>query len=109
MIGGNVINVGLIQAAAVSENVVPSGNNEALQKTAKDFEAVFMGQMLKPMWEGLEADSMFGGGAGEEAFRDLLVQEYGKSMAEADGLGLSDMLMHEVLKLQEQAAQTTLN
>ncbi|MGE4350568.1 MAG: rod-binding protein [Bdellovibrionales bacterium] len=77
-----------------------------LEKTAKDFEAVFMAQMLKPMWDGLETDAMFGGGPGEDAMKDLLLQEYGKSMVRNDQYGLSPAIMDAMIRMQEQADAT---
>lgn len=74
-----------------------------LEKTAKDFEAVFMAQMLKPMWEGLETDGMFGGGAGEDVMKSLLVQEYGKAMAQGMNSGLSDDVIKAMVQMQEKA------
>lgn len=76
---------------------------DKIEKTAKDFESVFMAQMLKPMWDGVETDGMFGGGAGEDAMRDLLVQEYGKAMVRNDQHGLSPAIMDAMIRMQEQA------
>ncbi len=76
------------------------------EKTAKDFEAVFMAQMLKPMWEGIETDGMFGGGAGENVMKDLLVQEYGKAMAQGMNTGLSDDVTKAMIQMQEKANGT---
>lgn len=96
--------VELFDAAALTDKANRSGDTKAVEAAAKDFEAVFVGQMLKPMWEGIEADPMFGGGPGEDAFRDLLVQEYGKSMASTGNFGLSDSVMNEIIRMQAQAA-----
>ncbi len=76
---------------------------EKLQRTAHEFEEVFMSQMVKPMWEGVEVDEMFGGGAGEDVMQQLMVQEYGKSMARSNGYPMSQDIMKEMIKLQEQA------
>lgn len=78
-------------------------SKEKLERTAKDFEEVFMSQMLKPMWEGLETNEMFGGGPGEDVMREMMVQEYGKSMAESNGYPMSKDIMTEMIRMQEQA------
>lgn len=80
-----------------------SASRAHIAAAAKDFEAVFMSQMLKPMWAGVETDPVFGGGAGEDVMRDMLIQEYGKSMAEADHYGLADAVMKEMISLQEKS------
>lgn len=72
-----------------------------IHRTAEDFEAVFLGEMLSPMFESLETDGLFGGGSGERMYRSLLVQEYGKSLARNGGVGIADAVTRQVLALQE--------
>ena len=76
-----------------------------IEQAAQDFEAVFMGEMLKPMFEGLETESEFGGGHAESVYRSLLIQEMGKVMAQSGGLGLSDPVQKEMIRLQDGAHQ----
>jgi flagellar protein FlgJ len=71
------------------------------QKTAQDFEAFFLGQMLQPMFEGLGAEKPFGGGNAEKIWRTMMVDEMGKAMAEAGGIGIADQVQREILRLQE--------
>lgn len=69
---------------------------------AKDFEAVFISQMMSHMFEGVETDPVFGGGQGEDMFRSMLVQEYGKQMAQGQGIGISDQLQKMMIQMQQQ-------
>lgn len=69
---------------------------------AKDFEAVFISQMMSHMFEGVETDPVFGGGQGEDMFRGMLVQEYGKQMAQGQGIGISDQLQKMMIQMQQQ-------
>lgn len=78
--------------------------SKAIQ-AAQDFEAVFITEMMKPMFESVGVDEVFGGGKGEEIFRGLMVQEYGKLFAKQGGIGLADNVTAELLKVQEH--QTT--
>ncbi|HOO49806.1 MAG TPA: rod-binding protein [Alphaproteobacteria bacterium] len=71
-------------------------------QAAKEFEAVFISEMLKPMFEMIDVDDTFGGGKGEEVFRGMMVQEYGKIIANQGGIGLADHIQAELLKVQEQ-------
>ena len=98
------------KAAAAVQNATAasqSGNaNDAkklahAKQAAEDFEAVFLAQMLAPIFDGLETDGPFGGGSSEKIYRSLLVQEYGKSIAKSGGIGISDAVQREILKLQE--------
>ncbi|MRG73871.1 hypothetical protein GH722_19095 [Alphaproteobacteria bacterium HT1-32] len=70
-------------------------------EAAKDFEAVFISSMIQPMFESLETDGMFGGGQGEKVFRSMMVQEYGRKMVDAGGIGLADKVYEAMLQAQE--------
>lgn len=74
---------------------------EKAREAAVEFEAVFLAQMLQPMFEGIESNGLFGGGHAESMHRSMLVEEYGKSLAEAGGIGLADEVLAEMLKMQE--------
>lgn len=81
-----------------------SSASTAIRKTAEEFEAVFLSELLAPIFEHLGTDQLGGGGEGERAFRPLLVQEYAKEFAKAGGIGIADAVTRELLRLQ--AAQT---
>jgi Rod binding domain-containing protein len=76
----------------------------AIDGAAEDFEALFLAQMLAPLFEGLESDGPFGGGPAEGIYRGLLVEEFGRTLARAGGIGLAEPLQREMLKLQEAAS-----
>jgi Rod binding domain-containing protein len=78
-----------------------AANLESVRKTAKDFEAFFLTQMMEYMFEGIATDGPFGGGFSEGIFRSFMLQEYGKTLANAGGFGLADAVMKEILTLQE--------
>ena len=68
---------------------------------AEEFEAFFLSQVLNSMFEGIKSDGMFGGGHGESIYRPLMMQEYGKLIAQRGGIGLADAVMRELLITQE--------
>ena len=71
------------------------------EKAARDFEAVFLGQMLKHMFSGIGTDPVFGGGHGETVFRGLLIDEIGKQIATTGGIGIADRVKRDLLRAQE--------
>ena len=75
--------------------------SQAIEKTAKEYEGMFVAEMLSHMFSGVEVDPMFGGGQGEEMFRSLLVQEYGKQIAQGPGLGLGNEIKRMMIELQQ--------
>ena len=81
-------------------------NAKRLDAASKDFEAVFISEMMKPMFEGLETDTMFGGGQAEEVFRSFMLQEYGKMVAQTERVGIAPHIKDAMIKLQEQQTTT---
>ncbi|MCD6035537.1 MAG: chemotactic signal-response protein chel [Rickettsiales bacterium] len=80
----------------------PAAPNETDALTAgKEFEAIFLSQMLSHMFEGVSTDPMFGGGASENIYRSYMIDEYSKILTERGGVGIADHVQKEILKLQE--------
>ena len=95
---GNIAN----KTAPVSNTSENTPKNMAkVEAAAKDFEAMFMSQMLTHMFSGIKTDETFGGGKGEEIFRGMMVNEYGKMIANAGGIGLSDEISRAMILMQE--------
>lgn len=67
-----------------------------LHRAARDLEAAFLAEMLKPMGAGAPRES-FGGGAGEDQFASLLVDEEARAMARHGGIGLADGIYRALL------------
>ena len=67
---------------------------------AQRFEGQFLSFMFQQMFEGVKTDGPFGGGHGEEMFRSLMTDAMGKQMAKKGGIGLSDTIQREILKMQ---------
>jgi len=67
---------------------------------AQKFEGQFLSFMLQQMFEGVKTDGPFGGGHGEEMFRSLMTDAMGKQMTKGGGIGLSDTIQREILKMQ---------
>lgn len=94
------------QIAAGQPKQIGMGNVKSAEQakaTAKQFEAVFVTQMLSHMFEGLEGgDGMFGGGHSEAMFRPMLLDEYGKMVANRGrGIGIADHVARSLLQTQE--------
>jgi flagellar protein FlgJ len=61
-----------------------------------------IGQLLQPMFDTVKtANSRFGGGAGEEAWKPMLVQEFAKQIAAHGGLGLAKPVYDAMIRMQE--------
>jgi Rod binding domain-containing protein len=78
-----------------------TANAAAAKKAASQFESVFISQFLGSMYEGVSSDGPFGGGQGEQMFRSLMLDEYGKQMEAQGGFGLSAAITRQLLHAQE--------
>jgi flagellar protein FlgJ len=89
-------------AAAVSGAESSKGvSKEKIREAAEGFEGLFIGQMLQHMWTDLDVNPEFGGGHGEQAWRSMLIDEYGKQISKTGKLGIADSVMKVMLQAQE--------
>ncbi|HXC55206.1 MAG TPA: rod-binding protein [Rhizomicrobium sp.] len=91
-----------LQSAPVATPFKTSDPNVA-KKAAEQFEGVFVTQFLGEMFSGISSDGPTGGGQGEEMFRSLMIDEYGKQIVAQGGFGLAASVQRELLKTQEHA------
>ena len=72
-----------------------------IAKAASDFETMAIGQLLQPMFDTVDtAHGLFGGGAGEQAWKPMLVQEFAKQIEARGGLGLAKPIYEAMLRMQ---------
>ncbi len=96
-----------IQGAMAVANAAPvmvpqrTGNPAVARHAAQEFEGVFLSQFLGAMFEGLSTDGPFGGGQGEQMFRSMMLDQYGKQIVAQGGIGIADSVTRELLKTQE--------
>lgn len=93
-------NAGSFRADAfVKSSKQPASGKEemAAKKVAREFEALFVGMMLKSMRETVGKDPITDGGHGEEVYRSLLDQEYARIITEHGGIGLASMLEKQLI------------
>lgn len=80
---------------------VSQAEYDAIRKTATDFESMMLGELLSPMFEGLETEGPFGGGQAEKTWRGLMVREYGNEISRSGGIGIADQIVRQLLNSQE--------
>jgi Rod binding domain-containing protein len=101
--GSELITQGLtaLQFATAAPEVSGHVDPMSSRRIAEDFEAVFIGQMLQPMFRSMEAEAPFGGGHAEQIWQSLMVDEIGKAISAQGGIGLADHVQFEILRAQE--------
>lgn len=85
-----------------TQSAVGSQEMKQIEQAALEFEAVFVAEMLKPMFEGIKTDPLFGGGQAEKTYKSMLMQEYGKTISEAGGIGIAEHVRAELIRIQQQ-------
>ena len=99
-----------VSPALLAQTAAPTGGNAArIRETAEQFEASFLAQMLKPMFEGISTDGPFGGGEAEGTWRSFMIDEMAKTTVRAGGIGLADTVMAEMIRMQGGSPQTQVN
>lgn len=79
-----------------------SARTPAQQRAAREFEAVFAGQLAQHLLSQVEVDPAFGGGHGEELFRGVLAEELGRAIAATGSLGLAPAVQAELQRMEGQ-------
>lgn len=93
-----------VAAPLIAPDVSPDRTTKMLH-AAQEFEAMTLAQMFQPMFDTVDmADTMFGGGAAETAFRPMMVEAVSRQIAAHGGLGLAGPVFDCLLRAQEAAA-----
>jgi peptidoglycan hydrolase FlgJ len=87
-------------------HAAPDAAQEEVRRVAEEFEAVFLAEMLAPMFESLDTDTLGGGGMGERMFRPMLVERYAEAIARAGGVGVADYIVAELNRMRSLEAST---
>lgn len=99
-----------IAAAEIRPNhlATQTRDERKIEKAAKDFEAVFIAQMLAPLFSSVSTPEIAGGGKSEDFFKSLMQDAYAKAMAERGGFGVATHVKAALIELQgAKAAATT--
>lgn len=99
--------LGLASAATdaigtVAKAASASSQQDKLKKTAKDFETVFLEDVMNRLGEASGDEGPLGGGeGGGSIYRSMLMKEYAGSIVKSGGVGIADSVYRQMLKLQE--------
>ena len=71
-------------------------DKERLLQVCRDFEAIFIKQMLDSMRKTVDKSELVGTGMAEEIFEDLLYDQYAKKISQTANLGISQLLYKQL-------------
>jgi Rod binding domain-containing protein len=92
------------ELAAALQKVSPQQQAKT-QKTATDFEGMFLNSMFAQMTSGLKGEGPFGDTPGTGVWRSMLTKQYSKNFANAGGVGIARDVYRTLIM---QQAKTTL-
>lgn len=72
--------------------------NEQILEQAKDLEAVLISTMIEPMFPEGKESGIYGGGHGSGIYRQMMIDEYGKTMSRSGGLGLAKSITKDLIR-----------
>jgi Rod binding domain-containing protein len=98
--GPSALPVDMLRPVSAAPALTKGMTPDKIAKTARDFEASFIGAMLQPMFDTLSTAPPFGGGQGEQAFKSFMVNAVAQQVAKKGGIGLSASIQREMLKMQ---------
>jgi len=86
-------------ASRARQLAVRGDNARGARTVAREFEAMFVGMMLKSMRDTVGKNELTGGGKGEEIFQSMLDQEYATAIATSQGgVGLAAMIEKQLVR-----------
>ncbi|MFO8064703.1 MAG: rod-binding protein [Spirochaetota bacterium] len=95
-VGANLARFQTARSAAPDPRGVET-SDARMKEVSKQFEALFLEQMLSSMRDTLDKDSrMLHGGQGEDYFEDMLYKEYAQIMAKRTDFGIAEMVQKSV-------------
>lgn len=70
--------------------------DKKLMGACQDMESIFIAKMLKEMRATVPKNEWLSGGFAEDIFKDMLYDEYSKSMSKTSSFGISDMMYKQL-------------
>jgi peptidoglycan hydrolase FlgJ len=87
-------------------NKVSPQQQKKAQKTARDFEGVFLNSMFSQMMDGLKGEGPFGDTTGTGPWRAMLTDQFSRHFAQMGGVGISSDVYRSLILHQAAAVST---
>lgn len=97
----------LAVANSASSALVPAAQHlgpERIKAVAREFESVYLSNMMEEMFAGIEDGNPFDSGPGSSAWRSLRTEEFARAISAAGGIGLAEHVQRQLIALQENSS-----
>lgn len=78
------------------EKAVSGGDDKKLQEACRQFEALFIYQLMERMRATVPKNDFWGDSSGVQIFQGMMDEELSKNMSQAGGIGLGKMLYEQL-------------
>ena len=79
-----------------SKTALNEDEHARLKSAAREFEAMFLGLMLKEMRATVAESDLGGKGMGQSTYTEMFDQEVARSLSERGALGIADLLLRNL-------------
>ncbi|PIR37309.1 MAG: hypothetical protein COV35_09435 [Alphaproteobacteria bacterium CG11_big_fil_rev_8_21_14_0_20_39_49] len=73
-------------------------DDNRIHEEAVELESVLISKMIEPMFPDGKESGLYGGGHGSDIFRQMMIDEYAKTLATTNGLGLAESIERDLKK-----------
>lgn len=99
-----------LQRSTLNAGGLTDKQRQQAKKVSQDFEALFVGMMMKSMRETVGKDKLTGGGHGEDVYRSMLDQEYAAaSVKRGGGLGIARIIEKDIIRQESRKTVKTVD
>lgn len=95
-----------VTAATGPASTAQDPEQKKLREAAQQFEAFFIGYLLKEMRKGVGEGGVLPPSGGEKIFRDLMDDELAQSVSKIGQMGIADLLVDQLAPARAQTAST---
>lgn len=79
-------------------NAVSDGEKAKIKQSAKNFEALFINEMVNEMRKTVHRSGLVPESQGEQIYQSMLDSQYAQKMADSEQIGLSKILYEQLLR-----------
>ncbi len=80
-------------------------SSDELKKVCRDFESIFVNQLMQQMRRTIPKEGLLGGGKAEEIYTTMQDAEMAKNISQQRGIGLADVLYRQLSRLTHDGSQ----
>ena len=82
----------------LNRQISEADDNNRLKQQSVELESVLISKMIEPMFPDGKESGLYGGGHGSDIFRQMVIDEYARTLAKSNTLGLAASIERDLKK-----------